>query len=157
MNFLLVASDRKNYKDEIVPANTIVNFRIKLGKWLIYIRTKNSDIIAKNHKCIIYIAGKFENRQSFVCDFVVKDILFNSTKDNLEQREFNIQTPVPLLNLIFEPTKIKKIIHINEVFKSLEFTKNYSERSRGLPFIGGSRNLIDKDFNLLFKKINSNF
>jgi len=88
---------------------------------------------------------------------VVKDILFNSTKDNLEQREFNIQTPVPLLNLIFEPTKIKKIIHINEVFKSLEFTKNYSERSRGLPFIGGSRNLIDKDFNLLFKKINSNF
>jgi hypothetical protein len=33
MNFLLVASDRKNYKDEIVPANTIVNFRIKLGKW----------------------------------------------------------------------------------------------------------------------------
>jgi hypothetical protein len=157
MNFLLVASDRKNYKDEIVPANTIVNFRIKLGKWPIYIRTKNSDIIAKNHKCIIYIAGKFENRQSFVCDFVVKDILFNSTKDNLEQREFNIQTPVPLLNLIFEPTKIKKIIHINEVFKSLEFTKNYSERSRGLPFIGGSRNLIDKDFNLLFKKINSNF
>ena len=157
MNFLLVASDRKNYKDEIVPANTIVNFRIKLGKWPIYIRTKNSDIIANNHKCIIYIAGKFENRQSFVCDFVVKDILFNSTKDNLEQREFNIQTPVPLLNLIFEPTKIKKIIHINEVFKSLEFTKNYSERSRGLPFIGGSRNLIDKDFNLLFKKINSNF
>jgi hypothetical protein len=157
MNFLLVASDRKNYKDEIVPANTIVNFRIKLGKWPIYIRTKNSDIIAKNHKCIIYIAGKFKNRQSFVCDFVVKDILFNSTKDNLEQREFNIQTPVPLLNLIFEPTKIKKIIHINEVFKSLEFTKNYSERSRGLPFIGGSRNLIDKDFNLLFKKINSNF
>ena len=64
MNFLLVASDRKNYKDEIVPANTIVNFRIKLGKWPIYIRTKNSDIIAKNHKCIIYIAGKFENRQS---------------------------------------------------------------------------------------------
>jgi hypothetical protein len=155
MNFLLVASDRKNYKDEIVPANTIVNFRIKLGKWPIYIGTKNSETIAKNHKCIVYIAGKFENRQSFVCDFVVKDLLFNSTKENLEQKEFNIVTPVPLLNLVFEPTKIKKTIHINEVIESLEFTKNYSERSRGLPFIGGSRNLIDKDFNLLFEKINS--
>ena len=157
MNFLLVASDRKTYNDEIVSANKIVNFRLKLGKWPIYIGTKNSDTIQKNHKCIVYIAGKFENRQSFVCDFIVKDVLFNSTKENLEQKEFNIVTPVPLLNLVFETTKIKKAVHINEVIESLEFTKNYSERSRGLPLIGGSRNLIDKDFNLLFAKINSNF
>ena len=63
---------------------------------------------------------------------------------------------MPLFNLIFEPTKIKKAVHINEVVESLEFTKNYSGRSRGLPFIGGLKNLIEEDFNLLFEKINSN-
>jgi hypothetical protein len=157
MNFLLIASDRKTYNNDIISANKIVNFRLKLGRWPIYIGTKNSDIIDKKHKCIIYIAGKFENRQSFVCDFVVQDILLNSTKDNLEQKEFNIETPIPILNLVFEPTKIKKPVHINEVVKLLEFTKNYSARSSGLPFIGGSRNLIDKDFKLLFERINSIF
>ena len=54
MNFLLVASDRKTYNDEIISANKIVNFRLKLGKWPIYIGTKNSDTIQKNHKCIVY-------------------------------------------------------------------------------------------------------
>jgi hypothetical protein len=156
MNFLLIASDRKTSSNDIVFANNIVNFRLKLGRWPIYFGTKNSNIIDKHHKCIVYIAGKFENRQSFVSDFIVKDVLFNSTKDNIEQKELNIETPIPLLTLVFEPTKIKKVVHINEVLELLEFTKNYSERSRGLPFIGGARNLIDKDFNFLFKKINSN-
>jgi len=156
MNFLLITSDRKNYNNEKVSALKIVNFRLKLGNWPIYNGTRHLEMITKNDKCIVYLAGKSENSQSFVCDFVIKDIHENKSRENLEKKKLNIEIPTPLLNLIFEPTQIKRVVHIDEVSEKLEFIKNFSKRSRGIPFIGGVRNLIDKDFHILSEKINLN-
>ena len=155
MNYLLVASDKKTVNNQILSANMILDFRLKSGRWPIYLKTMFKDAIKSNDKCIVYVAGKYETRQSFVTDFIIKDIEKNSTLENLENKKLYINTPVPIFDLIFEPTRIKNIINAKNLINHLDLTNNLLSNAWGLPFRSGVNILTDRDYNFLLNKIKS--
>jgi hypothetical protein len=85
MNYLLVSSDKITENNIPMPAKDIVNFRLSLGKWGLYQKTPHKFEIKKNDRCVVYIAGKYEHKQSFVSNFLVNEIETNSDLKNYEE------------------------------------------------------------------------
>ena len=66
-----------------------------------------------------------------------------------------LSTPVPIKNLIFEPTNILKPIFIRDIMKKLEYTKKVTGRW-GTLFMGGVKVISNKDSQFLIKLLNNN-
>jgi len=156
MSFILITNDQSSLTGSTVHAIKIVKFRLTKGSWPIYPDTKSRDKIKVNDKCIIYIAGRWEHRQSFVSYITVKAIRESKYSSNhLEEDELRLSTPTPIKNLIFEPTDILKPIFIKDVMKKLEYTKKVTGRW-GTLFMGGVKVISNKDSEFLIKLLNNN-
>jgi len=156
MNYLLVCSDKISKNNIPVPARDIVNFRLSLGKWGLYQKTPHKFEIQKNDRCIIYIAGKYENKQSFVSNFIVDNDVKNEDLKNYEEEQLKINTSKSLLNIIFKPTTIKNVVNAKNLLGKLDLTKNVNTLNWGVSFIGGVKRLTDNDYNIILNLINSN-
>lgn len=156
MNYLLVCSDKISKNNIPVPAKNIVNFRLSLGKWGLYQNTPHKFEIQKNDRCIIYIAGKYENKQSFVSNFVVTNVEKNENLKNYEEEQLNIKSTKSVLDIIFEPTTVKNVVSVRDLLGKLDLTKNVKTINWGVSFIGGVKKLSDNDYNIISNLITQN-
>ena len=151
MAFILITNDQHqlSLSDFTVPAIKIARFRLSQGVYPIYSRTANRDKFKINDKCIVYIAGKSEYRQNFVSFFTIKSIReLKYPKNNTEEDILKIGAPMPIKNLIFEPTDILNPIFVKNVMKKLEWTKN-AKKKWGSLFMGGVKKISNKDSEIL--------
>lgn len=156
MNYLLVCSDKISKNNIPVPAREIVNFRLSLGKWGLYQNTPHKFEIKKNDRCIIYIAGKYENKQSFVSNFIVNNVVKNEDLKNYEEEQLKINTSKSVLDIIFKPSTVKNVVNAKNLLGKLDLTKNVKTLNWGVSFIGGVKKLTDNDYNIISNLINSN-
>lgn len=141
MNFCFICSD--GITDS---AWNIFLDRINQKKWPIYDKTRNKELIKKDHKIIFYIAGKNKFSKNFVgsakVEFSLK-IDSSSLEERFIENKSYIYEYIKLKNI----EKFKKKISIYSVLNELDFIK-YKAKF-GLSLQGGCNIMTDKDYDLL--------
>jgi hypothetical protein len=141
MNFCFICSDGTTDS-----AWNIFLDRISQKKWPIYDKTRNKELIKKDHKIIFYIAGKNKFSKNFVgsakVEFSLK-IDSSSLEERFIENKSFIYEYIKLKNI----EKFKKKISIYSVLNELDFIK-YKAKF-GLSLQGGCNIMNDKDYDLL--------
>lgn len=141
MNFCFICSDGATDS-----AWNIFLDRISQKKWPIYDKTRNKELIKKDHKIIFYIAGKNEFSKNFVGSAKVECSLkidSSSLEERFIENKSFIYEYIKLKNI----EKFKKKISIYSVLNELDFIK-YKAKF-GLSLQGGCNIMNDKDYDLL--------
>jgi hypothetical protein len=73
-HFLLVCMDAEDMHGRVVPAFQVASSRLTRARWPLYEGTRNRRHLVSGSRCLIYVGGKQEFRQSIVAVCTVASV-----------------------------------------------------------------------------------
>ena len=148
--YIFITNDNENIDGSVISAMELTNYRLSNKKWPIYKNTKHKKIIKTDDKCLFYIAGRFDKRQSMVA---FADISNNIKCVNGESTDPSNVLAEPAERII-ELSNIKKLpqIEIKPLLHEISFVKK-NLFSWGVYFMGGCRKIDKNDYLLITNKM----
>lgn len=157
--FILIAADVDKNLISHPSAYAVALYRLMRSQWGLNARTRNRNVIKPGDHVVVYASGRRLNGMCFVGKAIVKNAAQPTT---LVQKKI-LSDPSGLNKiaseyyLSLEKTVVfNRPVEIRPLLKSLEFIKNPESSRWGLPLVGGTLRISERDFATILKSAGAN-